>query len=136
MNARPCSNDVKAGPDIWANCPSGQEMLFPATSPVESLVVLYVDSDGRIAQVHQNTDHRKDMVLLPARSIVREALAHGHRRFILMHNHPSGDPSPSPADIVVTRLLCRTATPLGLELLDHIIVAQQSCFSFRAAGLI
>lgn len=111
-------------------------MLFPTASPIESLVVLYVDSDGRIAQVHQNTDHHKDMVLLKARSIVQEALVHGHRRFILIHNHPSGNPSPSPADIVVTRLLCRTATPLGLELLDHIIVARHSCFSFRGAGLI
>ncbi|MBB4641876.1 JAB domain-containing protein [Rhizorhapis suberifaciens] len=126
---------LTAPPEIRVDRQPQAEAIFPAISPLEYLLVLYVDADGKIAQVHCNTDFLKDMVLLPARSIVREALVHGHRRFILMHNHPSGDPSPSPADIVVTRLLCRTAATLGLELLDHIIVAQQSCFSFRAAGL-
>src|SRR3546814_8481270 len=70
------------------------------------------------------------------RTIVQEALLHGYDRFLLLHNHPSGDPRPSRTDLQATRLLCRTARTLELELIDHLILASSGCFSFRDAGLI
>ena len=53
---------------------------------------------------------------------------------ILMHNHPSGDASPSDADIKVTRDLIRAGQLLKMELLDHVIVGRESFTSLRTAG--
>src|SRR3546814_5433127 len=68
------------------------------------------------------------MAFLPIRTIVQEALLHGYDRFLLLHNHPSGDPRPSRTDLQATRLLCRTARTLELELIDHLILASSGCF--------
>src|SRR3546814_8639122 len=76
----------------------------------------------------------KGKAFLPIRTIVQEALLHGYDRFLLLHNHPSGDPRPSRTDLQATRLLCRTARTLELELIDHLILASSGCFSFRDAG--
>lgn len=54
----------------------------------------------------------------------------------MVHNHPSGDPSPSRADIAITRQIVDAAKPLGIAVHDHIIVGQGRHVSFRAQGLI
>lgn len=55
---------------------------------------------------------------------------------ILVHNHPSGDPTPSDEDIRVTKRLCEAGELLGIKVLDHIIVAGGRYLSFREQGLI
>ena len=55
---------------------------------------------------------------------------------ILVHNHPSGDPTPSEEDKKVTRQLSQAASTLGMKLLDHIIVARRGHYSFQEAGLL
>jgi len=54
---------------------------------------------------------------------------------VVVHNHPSGDPSPSQDDVVLTKRLVDGAKLLGIQLLDHLIVAEQAHFSFLDAGL-
>jgi DNA repair protein RadC len=54
----------------------------------------------------------------------------------LVHNHPSGDPRPSPADIRMTREIIEVAKPLGITVHDHIIVGRNGHASFRALGLL
>lgn len=54
---------------------------------------------------------------------------------IVTHNHPSGDPSPSPDDVTLTKRLSEAARLLGVQLLDHVIVAESGSFSFLDAGL-
>ncbi|HKX23199.1 MAG TPA: JAB domain-containing protein [Rhizorhapis sp.] len=139
MSVLPSPNriNISTSPALDQRHSCGAEPIATGSSAfLETLSVLYVDAEGNIAKVHHSSNQRPDLIFLPARSIIEQALTHDYRRFILIHNHPSGDPRPSAADIVTTRLLCRTAAPLGLQLLDHIIVAGQCCFSFRAAGLI
>ncbi|MBP6783702.1 MAG: DNA repair protein RadC [Verrucomicrobiales bacterium] len=74
--------------------------------------------------------------------ILRKAISHGANSIVLVHNHPSGDPSPSNADHEVTRRLKTACLAIGVEFTDHIIVGCQSrhagdpYFSFREAGLI
>jgi DNA repair protein RadC len=102
----------------------------------ESLAILFLNHQGGIAHLYQRTDGQSSLVGLNARHIVHEALTRQHERFILVHNHPSGDPAPSPADIDATRRLCRIAAALDLELVDHLILAPARYFSFRAAGLL
>jgi DNA repair protein RadC len=75
--------------------------------------------------------------------VFREAIRLSAAAIIAVHNHPSGDPAPSRADIVVTRQLNDAAKVIGIDLLDHIIVGQRNkdpkdvgLFSFNDAGLI
>lgn len=53
-----------------------------------------------------------------------------------MHNHPSGDPTPSQADVAMTRQIVDIARPLGIEVHDHLIVGKEGHTSFRAARLL
>jgi DNA repair protein RadC len=74
--------------------------------------------------------------------ILRKAISHSAHAIIVVHNHPSGDPSPSQADHEVTRRLKSAALAVGIEFTDHIIIGCRSestrdpYFSFREAGLI
>lgn len=70
------------------------------------------------------------------REIVRRALDLGAAGLVLVHNHPSGDPSPSHTDRDLTRRLAQAAATMGLKLHDHIIVTAGGCLSFRAEHLL
>jgi DNA repair protein RadC len=74
--------------------------------------------------------------ILHPREVFRPALTQHAVAMILVHNHPSGDPEPSPEDIEMTRQLHRAGQILGIELLDHVIVAAESWFSMKNANLI
>jgi len=77
-----------------------------------------------------------DGVDLPMRDIFRAALTCGAVGLVIAHNHPSGDPRPSRADIEATRRLAETAATLGIRLHDHLIFAGAECRSFREMGLL
>jgi DNA repair protein RadC len=70
------------------------------------------------------------------REVVKRALELGASAIILVHNHPSGSPTPSAADIDMTRTIRETAAGLGVALHDHIIVARSGTASFRSLGLL
>lgn len=70
------------------------------------------------------------------REIMKRALQHGATALILMHNHPSGDPKPSGADIDMTNLIIRAAEPFGIVIHDHIIISRNGYTSFRTEGLL
>ena len=130
--------DMNAVPHLPLFRPDGIDPASPgqAEFAAESLAIVFLDHHGGIAHLYQRTDGHCSMVQLNARHIVHEALTRQHERFILVHNHPSGDPAPSPADIDATRRLCRIASALDLELVDHLILTPARYFSFRAAGLL
>lgn len=74
---------------------------------------------------------------LDAREVFAAALRHpGVAAVLVAHNHPSGDPAPSPDDLAVTRRLARAGDLLGLELLDHVIVAARGFASLSEMGVI
>jgi DNA repair protein RadC len=68
--------------------------------------------------------------------VMRRALELSATALILVHNHPSGDPTPSGADMRMTRELVDIATPLGIAIHDHIIVGRDGHASFKGLGLI
>ena len=70
------------------------------------------------------------------REVVKRALDLGAAAMILVHNHPSGDPTPSQADIRMTSDIVNIATPLGITVHDHIVVGRNGHASFRALKLI
>lgn len=70
------------------------------------------------------------------REIMKRALEHGATAIILMHNHPSGDPKPSRADIDMTNMIILAAEPFGIVIHDHIIISRNGYTSFKSEGLI
>ena len=72
--------------------------------------------------------------LVHPREVFRDAIRSAAAAIVLVHNHPSGDPSPSAEDRSVTERLRSAGALLGIRVLDHVIVADSGYFSFREAG--
>jgi len=77
-----------------------------------------------------------DQVSVSPRQVVANALKANAAALILVHNHPSGETSPSPADIQLTKQIVQAAHYFNIQVLDHIIVGKEDCFSFMANGLL
>lgn len=90
----------------------------------ESFVVLFLDTRRKICGFALVSLGTLDTVHVHCRDVFRPALIHGAAAIILMHNHPSGDPAPSEADIRVTRDLIRAGQLLKVEILDHVIAGR------------
>jgi len=75
-----------------------------------------------------------DTILVHPREVFRLAVAASASAMVLAHNHPSGDPTPSEADVKVTRDLIRAGQILKIEVLDHIIIGNPNHNSLRALG--
>ena len=70
------------------------------------------------------------------REVFRSAILKGVANLIFCHNHPSGEPGPSEGDITVTGILKKGGDLLGIKILDHIIIGENTLFSFKTEGLI
>jgi DNA repair protein RadC len=104
-------------------------------SATEGFRVLFLDTkNGLIADEAQGGGTVNRLSVFP-REVVKRALDLGASAVILAHNHPSGDPTPSDADIATTRAIIDAATPLGIAVHDHIIVSRSHHTSLRASGL-
>ena len=68
------------------------------------------------------------------REIFAPAIGQAAAGIILAHNHPSGDPSPSEEDIRLTKRIAQAGLILGIDLLDHLIIAENGCYSFKTSG--
>lgn len=102
----------------------------------EKLVVLHLDSNRRLIEVDEHPAGGPDETGLPLREIFATGLRHGTEGLVIAHNHPSGNPAPSPADIEATRRLAEVAAALDIRLHDHLIFAGGECRSFRELGLL
>ena len=106
----------------------------------ESLRVVLLDAKIRLLRVEQVSLGSLNECLAHPREILRPAVLHNAYAFILVHNHPSGDPSPSDADRRVTLRLAEAARMLQVNFFDHIIIGTPApgrapYFSFREAGV-
>lgn len=102
----------------------------------EEFRILFLDKkNGLIADEVQQRGTVDHTPVYP-REVIRRALELSATAIILVHNHPSGDPTPSRADIQMTKQIIDIAKPLGIEVHDHIIVARGSEISFRGLQLI
>ena len=89
---------------------------------VETMVVLLLNTRRKAMGHHVVATGTMDTILVHAREVFRVAVVASAAALILCHNHPSGDPTPSEADIKVTRDLMRAGTLLKIEVLDHVII--------------
>ena len=103
---------------------------------VERVRVLYLDSRNRLIRDHHVGDGSVDEAAIHPREVVRKALDVGATAMILVHNHPSGNPEPSRADIDITRRIAEAGRLLGIVVHDHVIVGRDGHVSLKAKGLI
>ena len=102
----------------------------------EEFHLLFLDRKNRLIADEAQGRGTVDHVPVYPREVVKRALALNATAIILVHNHPSGDPTPSRADIEMTRLIVESAKPLGITVHDHIIIGRENDASFRALGLL
>jgi len=91
---------------------------------VECFQVLLLNTRKKLIRVEEISDGTLDTVLVHPREVFKSAIAANAHAIVLAHNHPSGDPTPSAADIKVTRDLIRAGQLLKIEVIDHIIIGR------------
>ena len=92
----------------------------------ETLKVILLNSRKRLIRVHDIATGTLDTVLADPRAIFRQAIMANAASVILVHNHPSSDPTPSEADIKVTRDMIRAGQLLRIEVVDHVILGNKT----------
>lgn len=102
----------------------------------EQFRILFLDKKNRLIADEVQGVGTVDHTPVYVREVVKRALELSATAIILVHNHPSGDPTPSRADIDMTRLIIQAARPLGVAVHDHVIVGREGHASFKAMQLI
>ena len=105
-----------------------------ARSEKEEFRVLFLDRKNVLIADEEQAKGTVDHVPVYPREVVKRALELNASALILVHNHPSGDPTPSQADISMTLQVQDAAQVLGITLHDHLIIGKSREVSFRAAG--
>ncbi|MBA3999874.1 DNA repair protein RadC [Brevundimonas sp.] len=103
--------------------------------PREQFRVLYLDRKNQLILDEVLNRGTVDHAPVYPREVVRRALEVSASAVILVHNHPSGDPTPSRADIQMTKQIIEAARALGVEVHDHLVVGREGVSSFRQLGL-
>ncbi|MFQ3610047.1 MAG: DNA repair protein RadC [Fimbriimonadales bacterium] len=100
----------------------------------EHFIAVLLDTKNRVLRTETVSIGTLDSSLVHPREVYRIVVREGAACWIAVHNHPSGDPNPSPEDIALTRRLREAGQLLGVELLDHIIIGDGNYTSLRTAG--
>lgn len=103
---------------------------------VERVRILYLDTRNRLIEDHHLGDGSIDEAAIHPREVIRRAMDLGASAMILVHNHPSGSPEPSRADIQITQRIAEAGRLLGVTVHDHVIIGREGHTSLRAKGLI
>lgn len=103
---------------------------------VERIRVLHLNSRNLLIRDELVAEGTVDEAPLYTREVIRRALDLGSAALILVHNHPSGDHSPSRADIDLTRTIAAAGKPLGIAVHDHLIIGARGHTSLRAQGML
>ena len=107
-----------------------------AFEDIEQFRILFLDKKNRLIADEVQQTGTVDHTPVYPREVIKRALELSATALILVHNHPSGDPSPSRADMQMTREIIDVAKPLGITVHDHIIIGRDGHASFRGLGLI
>jgi DNA repair protein RadC len=110
--------------------------LLPAfgSRPSEQFGVVLLDSKHRVLKTSIIAVGTLNSTIVEPRDVFREAMLGGAAAVIVFHNHPSGDPSPSPDDWDLTRRLAATGTLVGIDLMDHLVLGDARYCSFKEMG--
>lgn len=102
----------------------------------ETIYVISLDKSLRVLYCDKLSSGTLTETTVYPRLVVESALRHGAHSLLLTHNHPSGDPRPSRADIDATLLILRALEPIGIKLHDHIIISRDGAYSMTRDALL
>ncbi len=103
---------------------------------IEQFRILFLDRKNFLIADEAQAKGTVDHVPVYPREVVKRGLELNASAIILLHNHPSGDPSPSQADLQVTQQIIQACDSVAIEVYDHVVIGKEEDFSFRANGLI
>ena len=112
------------------------EFLLPqyGNRPVEQFGVLLLDTKHRVLRTVVLSVGTLDASIVHPREVFGAAAAAGAAALVLFHNHPSGDPKPSQDDVELTRRLAAAGVLMGIDVIDHVILADVRYYSFKEEG--
>lgn len=110
--------------------------VYLAHETVENFHLLFLDRKNVILAEERQQRGTVDHTPVYPREVVKRALEVGASALIMVHNHPSGDPTPSRADIEMTRKIAEIGAHLGITLHDHVVIGARGHYSFRSQGLL
>ena len=102
----------------------------------EQLVAAYMGTSGRLLHYQVVFKGSIQSSMVQPRELLRLALLHDAAQYVVLHNHPTGDPTPSQEDVDVTRRLVSASDEIGISLTDHIIIGDNCYVSLKERGLI
>lgn len=131
------SSEIKARPilDSWSALLDYLRADL-AHLPVERVRVLFLNAKNMLIRDEMMNEGSTSEAPIYAREVIRRAIDLHATSLILVHNHPSGDPSPSKQDIAVTRDIVEAGKRLGIQVHDHVIIGAKGHSSLRALGLL
>jgi DNA repair protein RadC len=114
------------------------KLLLPlyGSRSVEQFGVVLLDTKHRVLRTKVVSVGTLDASIVHPREVFREATAAGAAALVLFHNHPSGDPEPSPEDVQLTRRMMAAGVLMGIDVIDHVILADAQFCSLKEKGLI
>ena len=104
--------------------------------PREELRIVLLDVRNRVIRISRVSEGGLSSAVIHPRELFREAIRANAAAMILAHNHPSGDASPSAEDLETTRRLIEAGQMMGIQVIDHIILASGGSLSLKRTGLI
>ncbi len=107
-----------------------------AFEDIEQFRILFLDKRNRLIADEVQQTGTVDHTPVYPREVIKRALEHSATALILVHNHPSGDPTPSSADVQMTRQINDIAKPLGIAVHDHVIIGRSGHVSMKGLRLI
>jgi DNA repair protein RadC len=135
LGRRTLSRSPSTRPQL--RCPrDAADYLLPGfgSRPTEQVGVVLLDSKHRVLRTTIVASGTLNAASVEPRDVFREAAVGGAAAIVLFHNHPSGDPSPSPDDQELTRRLAAAGALMGIDVVDHIILGDGCYCSFKETG--
>lgn len=113
------------------------DLLMPSllAEKKEHFLAVLLDTKNRVIRVHTVSVGTLDASLVHPREVFKEAISASAASLIVAHNHPSGDPTPSPEDKQVTARLVEAGKLLGIDVLDHLVLGDERWVSLKERGL-
>ncbi len=123
------------------NCPQAvykavKQILALQEKPEEHFCILCLNTKNRIAGVHTISIGCLNSAMVHPREVYKAAALNNAASIILLHNHPSGDTTPSREDMKMTKRLVEAGEIMGITVLDHLIIGEDEYTSFKERGLL